>query len=329
MNPEILTLNRFEQVSLNPEIEIFDFLSAYAPQRINLLNNILNKTGFKGHFDGDLIVDLKMASNAGGYFDMEDTIAINPLILLTGTEEEIAHILIHESHHAGIYPNKNGKKIKIIEEVLTETLTIAMMKQIYGEVGIVSGYQDIVDILSAYVPGLTYLQIYEKISNGDENTLDNMIELIVGKSVLDSKNIIQLQWESIEAILKSQWKKISCMFPRIMNSTFNTNAGLHDESKVSFEEYISNKAQGLQKKIAARFKESQNSHLLQEILSNLNVKNQDLTIDNIIKELYAKGYGYLVNYELKYTLLEIERYIQNKKKLESIHLALNPQIYSN
>jgi len=297
-------LFKLEKFFSSPRIDVWEFLKVVAPKRIKILREVLTLIGWR--FDGPFVVDLGLSTNVAGYWNKNlNIIAINPFILLFGNKRELAHVIIHEGHHAGVYG------AKIAEEVLVERQTKIMMKKIFGEVGIETGYDKIVKIFSTYVSGMSYEQVYALIKDGDPDTLHNMVELVVGKPILDSKNILQLQWQNINYQLRQKWEVLTTLFPRTVNSAFKTNAGVHDQAKVHPSEY---KLEELQKRMANKIVHPSNIHLVREIFDKSFSGLAEYKVAKMLTILAKNGYQYLVDFEGNTIQRELFAYISGKEQ---------------
>lgn len=264
-------------LNLSPE----EFLQYFAPHRERMFKRLKKKIEFK--FGGKLIVDLTMPMRVGGYFSPgSNIIAINPFLLLHGSENEIAHVLFHEGLHAGAYGPQ------VLDESLTETLTKKKIQEVYGGSELKSGYDGLVKQANQFFGDLTYKELAKYIEDGDEDTLNNLLELIVVKPLLDKSDLPN--WHDVKKKLKTQWQILKRLFPRMMNSIGNKTSDLHEEAKLDFHEY---KLEGLLKKTAQKaFEEERVSSLVRKIIKAKKLVSKG----EVIKELINQGYSYMYDY---------------------------------
>lgn len=282
--------NKLEKVLTTRTPDAFDFLSVYSPNRIGMLRRIMSKVEFK--FPRPLKVDLRMPMFAAGYYALEEKyIAISPMFLMSATEEEIAHVLIHEGIHAGIYTGG----VEVRDEVLTETMAKKKMGEVYGdEDAFISGYQGMVDEMHEFFGEMSYEEMAESIENGDEKTFDNILELIVVRPLLKSELPENLKWQKIEKELYKKWDMIKRLFPRILNSIEGRFTGPHEEARMHVFSY---KLEGLMEKVAGKFLEDNYKVLADIFLTSMDRKEPEfVTSEYLTEKLWEKGYGYLLDF---------------------------------
>lgn len=290
-----------------------DFLKDFSPGRIGMLKRIIRKINFK--YPKTLKVDFAMPMHTAGYFSPESKfIAISPMFLLSASEEEIAHVLIHEGTHAGIYTNG----VEVQDEVLTETLAKKMMGEVYGDTeAFISGYQDMVDEMKEFFGDLSYSELLEQVEKGDEKTFDNILDLIVIRPLLKSELTENLTWNSIEKTLYKKWNMIKRLFPRIINSMQGRFTGPHEEAKMHVFSY---KLEGLMRKAASKFT-GENSKILADIfLTSMDRKEPEyVTEEYLIQKLWDSGYGYLLDFEKEKIVEQIHQFLIEYNITKIVH----------
>lgn len=301
--------NTFEKAFSSQEFKFFNFfqtqekgldalrpdplawLESVAPGRAYVLKNALKKIKFK--FNGIFIVDLLMPMNVGGYYTpgrKPPILAISPMLLLYGSESQIAHVLFHEGLHAGIYTDG----VPLMEEVVVETMTKKKMDEVYGKNDFASGYDGMVKEVAEYFGELSFSEMQERIEDGDEETFNNLLELIVVEPAFNSKNIQDFRWERIQGRLKKKWDMILRLFPRMVNTIADNNRGLHESGAMSFYSY---KLEGLLNATAERIIEKEPQKLV-EIMLELTKNGEE--IENIEEKLIKEGFAYLFDFDRIY-----------------------------
>jgi len=281
--------SRFE----NPfRINIFKFLETYNPDRLKMLKRLLSKIGFR--FKGILLADLFMPMNVGGYYyDAGEVIAINPALLLYGSEKDIAHVLVHEGIHAGIYTDQ-----KVDDEALVESMTKQKMIDIYGGKKMKSGYDGLVDKFAETFGDMSFDEMSELINDENDETLNSFLEVVVVDSSIEN-GIEDLSWEEIKKKLSGMWGTLQKLFPRLMNSVGRKTNDLHAEAQLSFKEF---KLESLLQKTAQRIISEQPTIIydlleeITEVFTNKEVLSEDFE-DTLIAMIYSSGYGYLIDFD--------------------------------
>lgn len=303
--PELFGHNTIEDF-LRPSPE--RFLQRYASHRIDVLKKALRKIDF--NFKGRFIADLTMPGNVGGYFSPDHNIlAINPWVLLYSSEKEIAHILFHEGLHAGIYSNGT----RVMDETLVETMTKKKMDEVYGGATFRSGYDGLVKEASEFFGELSFDQIIEKIEDGDEETFDNMLEILIVRPMVAQKNIRDLTWTGVRKELSKKWKLIKKFFPRMVNKIAKNNRGLHEEAGMEPYQY---KLDGLLEKTASRIIGS-NPEIILEVFLKITKKGEVNLEKERLRSIFVKsGYRYIYDLEPDYIEKSIERFITEVQLLK-------------
>lgn len=263
-----------------------EFLLNSAPERISMLKSILKKLGF--NFDGKFIVDLLMPGNVGGYYSPNKHIlAINPYLLLTGSEQEIAHVLYHEGLHAGIFTQGT----KIMEEVVVETMTKKKMEELYGQSTFKSGYDGMVKDAESFFGDLAFDDMKDMIEDkDDEETFDKFMSLAVVKPTLREEKYKELTWDAIQRRLKQRWSLFKELFPRMMNNIVKNNRGLHDGAGMEAYQY---KLDGLLAETAKDILSNHQNVLVDIFLDITNNGDKLFSTEYMLQNLLRKGYGYL------------------------------------
>ena len=231
---EISPLPRFERVPITEYIRSFPGIDL---EEICFLMHIdrgmLNKV-----FVDPLINFREGGKHVGGYYSKElNIIGINPIILLQG-EAALAHVLYHESLHAGFVLNEENERITgIMDEGLVETLTVKRMIEAYGCDPIKSGYQEIVDELFQYFGNFSDTEILNDISDNHVTTLDNILEKIVLWPLVRTGNINNLTRDRIKSELFSKWMFIRRYFNRLLNDVDGRNVNPFEDAIMDVSEY--------------------------------------------------------------------------------------------
>lgn len=307
---------RFETLMSQGYLDIFDFLEMFAPQRVAMLRRIIDKIGLD--FKGSLIADIRIPPQAVAYFDLKDTIGFNAWYLINADEKFIAHALIHEGIHAGVYSDA-----QVHDESITETMTRKKMIEVYGEIGFESGYVDTVSELSEYFGEKSFAEIVELIENGDEETFDNFLQLLVIDPLFKNTDARKLTWHSIDNKLKKQWKFIRQMFPRIINSIEERNVGVHSDATMDVRSY---KLENLMQKASQRLiKDPQK--LAEVFLASTRHIKSIVTSNDIVNTLRDEGFGYLVDFNQNELMPFVQKFAEvhnlqvfNKQSLEVKHI---------
>lgn len=287
-----------------------EYLLQVAPERVGMLRSILNKIGF--NFSGIFIVDLLMPGNIGGYYHPNKHIlAINPYLLLTGSEQEIAHVLYHEGLHSGMYT----KGTKLMEEVVVETMTKKKMEEVYGESSFKSGYDNMVKDAEALFGELPFDDMKDLVEEKeDEEAFDRFMNLAVVKPTIREKKFKELGWDHIQRRLKQKWGMFKELFPRTINSIAKNNRGLHEAAGMEAYQF---KLEGL---LAETAKDVLSNHqdLLVEILLHVTDNgNANLTFDSLQQALLRAGFGYLYDTEPDITKRMMLLFISQVKLLQA------------
>lgn len=295
--------------------DLLDFLENFAPGQLSTVKRILKKIEFE--YDRPLVVDLTMPPNVAGYFSTTmDFIAISPALLLRGTESQIAHVILHECLHAGVY----GPKVD--DEALVETMTINRITELYGRDDFPTGYDDLVSAVREYFGDKSFAEIQEAIEEGDEETFNNLLTFMVVDPALDGDDPRDLSWKKIESNLRKRWKFIRKYFPRIINTiSGNSSAGVHDNATMGVHEF---KLEMLLEKAAERIMANKSKLIkLMEIVTNQGQVN--LTQKDIIAGLVDEGFAYLVDMYQKEIEAEITQFIV-RSKINNGQMALELKI---
>jgi len=282
-----------------------EFLKLFAPNKLRRLKNALNKIKFK--FKGTFIVDLTMPMNTGGYFAPgHDLIALNPMLLLYGSEEEIAHVLFHEGLHAGIYTDT-----PVMDESVTETLTKKKMAELYGSAKFKSGYDGMVKEISQFFGDMSFEQMSDLIEGGDKQSFDNLLDVIVVQPSIND-GLETLSWEEIQKKLAKSWKWLQQMFPRMMNSIAGKNVGLHSGSNVSLHNF---ELEGVLSKAARRLLE-ENQGILRQMFMNITKDGKEnLDLEKIKTKMFDEGFGYICDSDPDIADRLISEFISERKSL--------------
>lgn len=263
------------------------FLKNYAPNRVRVLKNALKKIKFK--FNGTFMTDLTMPMNVGGYFAPgHDILAISPMLLLYGSEKDIAHVLFHEGLHAGIY---TGAPVE--DESLVETMTKKKMAEVYGGPQFKSGYDSMVNELSTFFGDMSFEDMTEMVEDGDKQTFDNLIEsIVVGPSI--GQGLEGLSWEELKRKLAGSWSMLQRLFPRMMNNIAGKNVGPHATADMSLQHY---ELDGILAKAAERVL-SGNPEMITSLFDQITKDGEEnMETDLMIKEIYNAGFGYLYDFD--------------------------------
>lgn len=276
---------RFHELLTTGKLPIETFLNMFAPHRVSMWKDILRKLKFS--YDGNVIADVRLPTYVGGYYDLKDTIAINAFYLLYASEVEIASILAHEGIHAGVYTDG----VNVEDESVTETLARKKINDVYSDQGF-PAYEDLVSQVKEFFGDYSFEEMVELIENGDEETFDNFLELIVINPLCESEDPRDLEWSSIDKKLKKQWKFVKQMFPRMINSIQERNVNPHEEATMDVQQY---KLEGLLAKAAEKITNDY-AKLADIIIASTKHVHTLVTSQTIYDVLRDEGYSYLLDF---------------------------------
>ncbi|GAB4284189.1 MAG: hypothetical protein Kow0081_1250 [Candidatus Dojkabacteria bacterium] len=287
------------------------FLKLFAPNRLKVLQNAISKIKFRD-FKGKFITDLTMPANVGGYYSPDlNIIAINPMLLLHGSEKEIAHVLFHEGIHAGIYT----KGTEVLEEVVTETMAKKRIQELYGGPPPRSGYDGLVKEADEMFGDLEYNEMVEQVEDGDEATFDNYLELIIIRPAIGDADYSKLNWKEIRKSLKKKWKLLKKLFPRMINKIAKNNRGLHEDAKMEAYEY---KLEGLLERAATKII-SENKDIIVDIFLDITKNGEDnLEAKSILKKMVKQGFGYIIDKDPEIVEGYINSLLEQTKKYKFV-----------
>ncbi len=310
-NPQLETVENFFLQSAE------NFLKTFAPNRLRILRNALQKINFKN--PKGFYVDLTMPMNVGGYFSPDNgMIAINPMVLLYGTEQEIAHILFHEGLHAGIYTQSS-----IMDEALVESMTKKKIHELYGGQAFKSGYDDIVEEINEFFGDMSFESMSNLIEDGDQSTFDNLLKVIVvDKSINDGLDA--LSWQSIEYRLGKNWKTLQTLFPRMMNKLAGKNVGLHAPANVSLHQF---ELEGVLAKAAMQIV-SEHPELLDELMEKILEKRKisEISNDELVEQIFNSGFGYIYDFDPSFIEKKIKEFRTKRTIWEMAEAVKNLKI---
>lgn len=293
----------FEQISIQEMLQpnALEFIRSN-PSQLRKLKNALKKINFK--FKGNFIVDLTMPGYVGGYYaESIETIAINPMLLLMGTEKQIAHVLFHEGLHAGIYTDGT----KVDDESLVEAMTKKKMEELYGG-GIQSGYDGLVTEFNEYFGDTSFSELSEMVESGDEDTFNNMLEVMVLNRQMDNDSIEDLSFEEIKRKLKDVWSTLQKLFPRMMNSIANRNIGPHAGTNVELHHFkMDELLENMARKIIGEKPE-----LFQKLFEELTPEDKEYNVMDVVRGMFDLGIGYLFDAEPEFVRGKIEKFLEYK-----------------
>lgn len=288
---------RFERLMNRGYIDVLDYLKMFAPHRISMWESIKKKTGFEYK---NVVADIRLPGNIGGYYNLKDTIGINPMYLMYATEAQIASIVVHEGIHAGVYTES-----EVHDESITETLARKKIEEVYNTQGF-AAYENLVSQIQDYFGNHSFQEIVEMIENGDEETFDNFLELIVVKPLLEDEDTRSVTWQAIEKRLKKQWKFIKEMFPRIINSIESRDVNPHEDATMDVRSY---KLEGLLEKAANQIID--NPEFLADVFFNATRHITSIvTSTDVIETLQDEGYGYLIDFNKEKILPFIDTFTE-------------------
>ncbi len=278
------------------------FLSEH-PSALRKLRNALRKIKFS--FKGRFIVDLTIPNWVGGYFaEQIDTIAINPLLLLYGSEKDIAHVLFHEGLHAGVYTDG----VNVDDEALVESMTKKRLGEIYGGSEVKSGYDSMVSDFNEYFGDMSFNDLSEMIEDGDEDTFDNLLEVMVVNPNVESEDLESLSFEEIKRRLGNMWSTLQTLFPRMMNSIARNNLGPHAGTNVDLHHF---KLDSLLEKTAKKIL-SEKQELFQSIFKTVAVEDREHSREEIVDAMFKLGLGYLYDTEPEFINEMINKFIEKR-----------------
>lgn len=291
------------------------FAEKFAPHRAWMINQILRKIRYT--LKGNLLVDVRMPAVVGGYFDLKDTIAINPMLILFGSEKEIAHVLIHESIHAGNYTDG----VMVEDESLTETMTQKYMKSCYGGIGLETGYQPLVEELEELVgEEMSFEELVQTVEEEEaDDKFDNLLSTIVVKPMINEGKPEELSWDSIELEVKKKWDVLARLFPRTINKIEGKNKGVHEKATMHASQV---KLEGLLEKLADQMINDQPELLVGVLIRATQNSKNLVTEKDVINMLWAEGFGYLMDFAEK----KMNKYIIEFTKFFNLSRSFNFEI---
>ena len=278
------------------------------------LRNALKKIGFK--FKGRFIVDLRLPNFIGGYFsrkNSEDTVAINPLLLLYGSEKDIAHVLYHEGLHAGLYTSG----IRVDDESFVEAMTKKKIAEIYGGEKVTSGYDTLVNDFNQYFGSMSFNELKDLIETGDEDTFDNLLEVIVVNQSVNLDDFRSLSFEEILKKLKGVWGTLQKLFPRMMNKIAGNNYDPHVETKVELYHF---KFDSLLNKTAKKII-NENLEIFENVFEKIFEQDRNYSKKQIIDELFRLGLGYIYDFDPALINTMIDEFLSKR------NFYINPSIF--
>jgi hypothetical protein len=247
----------------------------------------------------------------GGYY-YKGVIALNPWLLLYGKEQDIAHVLFHEGLHAGVFTNG----IEVDDESFVETMTKKRMEEIYGTTGMKTGYDNLVDDFQEHFGNMSFNDLSTLVENGDEQTFDNLLEILVVNESLETGDINELGWESIEKKLKKAWGILQELFPRMINSVAGRNVGPHAGTNVELHHI---KLDGLLENAAEKILQN-NKPLLRKLVEMV-IPDEvtDINKEDIIANIFDTGLGYIYDADPDYMNNLIEEILEIKTSLSFVN----------
>lgn len=269
------------------------------PERYELLQNVI-RTLDEPSFHGRIITNRYMASNVGGYYNTDGNIAINPHILLFGTEIDIAKVLAHEYLH----PELAAMNGRASDESVTQLLTRQKMKMVYGTEDVESGYDDLVAELIQYFGDMPYDLLLEMMQANDQETLDKVVDLMAVRPNAQTFNIENLTWQGLQQQLTDVWPQLLRLFPRLVNSFQQNGAGVHDAATMSANDYDLEK---LQRRAIEHF--TSNSELLEQVLLSTIQNGEIHTGQDLTSALFKMGYGYIIDLATPEILTQISEFV--------------------
>lgn len=312
---ESANYNSIENLFYTGKIDMLTFAEKFAPHRKWMIGQILRKIGYT--LKGNLIVDIRMPAGVGGYFDLKNTIAINPMLILFGSEKEIAHVLIHESIHAGNYTDG----VMVEDESLTETMAQKYMKSCYGSVGLQTGYQPLVEELEDLVgEEMSFQELVETVEEEEaDDKFDNILSAIVVKPIMNEGKPEELSWDSIELEVRKKWDVLARLFPRTINKIEGKNKGVHEKATMHASQV---KLEGLLEKLADQMINDQPEMLVGVLLRATQNAKDLVTEKDVVKMLWDEGFGYIMDFAEK----QMNKYIEEFVKIFNLSKSFNFEI---
>jgi hypothetical protein len=304
---------------LPPYLDPIQFLELFAPDRVAILLSAMSLTGFD-RFQGTFIADMTLPPTIGGYYNCDPqnpVIAINPFILLNGSEEQIAHIIVHEGIHSGLYTDG----VEVMEEVLTETMTKKYIYRLYRNLDFQSGYDQMVQEMQPYWQELSFEQLAKAIELEDEAAFDYFLELILINGPLVSNRFDQLRFQNIDQRLHDLWPMLRRLFPRMLNKIDGRDVGPHEQATLTAKNF---ELEGLLKRSVAALVEQGK---LPELINQLLFSNQVDNLFDALELLKQQGLYYLYDFYPQQVIDLITDYLQSGAKL--IVLTLDFQARSS
>src|SRR5262249_26160409 len=127
-----------------------------------------------------------------------------------GKPSDIAHVLIHEGYHAGVYTA--GEEMP--DESITEAMTKDMMATLYPEDTLRTGYDSLVDNLKAELGNISLLEMIEMVKQGGIEALEEFIAHILLRRAANARNPLDFSYGRLRFNLHAVWPKLQELFPR-------------------------------------------------------------------------------------------------------------------
>jgi len=182
-----------------------------------------------------IVIDPSMPASAGGYYTdnelspniaaNQDYLALSPLVFFWD-KGMLARVLIHELIHGGANPDSQAKSF---EESITDTVAAATSERL-GYPQAQTGYQDLIKDLAQYLDGVTTAELLAAITSDPKQSILNLLKLLFLKLNVTASNWAQLSDASLENRLVRGLNSLRNLLPRLLNSAYNPEAGLHDQA---------------------------------------------------------------------------------------------------
>lgn len=271
-------------------------------QYLNALDffNLAKNYGIK------LRLDPSLPENVGGTYDVQNKIiSLNLWAVYKGDIDLIMHILVHEGVHAGIFPLENSNDVAlnpVMDESLTEHITLGILKNKLKITGTESGYNSLVSELSALISCADPNIIEHIISTSDgkeEKILERILIIMIIDSFFAENKNNPLALCDIVDFFRKKYQLIAKLFPRLINSCFNKDVDIHSPSMVNFEEIFSKFESAIHKSLAEKIVSDRT--VLQQIisLSIRDLNGEEITWESIKRALSRAGFSFLIDFPLE------------------------------
>jgi hypothetical protein len=301
--------SKSEVIIVEPKLDLLKTLERYDSGRFYRLKNILQRAGFFANNLGlELVIDLFMPvtmPEAGGYWNLDKTVAVSPMSAFLIPIDLLAYYIIHELMHAGLFTGEQS----VIDESLTDFMAKKKAAELTGRniSYFVSGYDELVDTLDKYFRDMSFEDIIDLIQGGSKETLVNLLAAITIEFELINEGG-KFKWYEIQSSIKSKWAEVCRLFPRLLQMA---NLNTDDPKEISlFKDYIDEPETYLLESILE--KAAERLVAKPEVIFNIISKLHNIESYNrvgIKEALVRGGYSYIVDFADEELDLIIDQYI--------------------